>query len=61
MMVVSLEQHCCLADLGIRRNTLPLGIVAIDGEGGREGGDGATPGAAGKTLAYDSLLTSPVG
>ena len=40
-------QHCCLADLGILRSTLRLGMVTITGElgrGARDGGVGANPG-----------------
>jgi len=33
-MVASFELHSCLADLGIRRNTRTLGIVATAGEFG---------------------------
>ena len=51
-MVVSLEQHCCLADLGIRRSTLPLGIVATGGEAGDDGvDDDDDDGGAGEILA----------
>ena len=42
--LVSFSQHCCLADLGILRSTLPLGMVAITGELARDGGVGANPG-----------------
>ena len=50
-MVVSLEQHCCLADLGIRRSTLPLGIVANDGEAGGDGDGDDDDDGAGEILA----------
>ena len=50
-MVVSLEQHCCLADRGIRRSTLPLGIVATGGEAGDDGVDDDDVGSAGEILA----------
>ena len=32
--VVSLEEHCCLADLGILFSTLTIGICASIGDGG---------------------------
>lgn len=32
--VVSLEEHCCLADFGIRFNTLTFGTCASPGVGG---------------------------
>ena len=32
--VVSLEEHCCLADLGILFSTLTIGICASTGDGG---------------------------
>ena len=32
--VVSLEEHCCLADFGIRFSTLTFGICASAGDGG---------------------------
>lgn len=51
-MAVSLVQHCCLTDLGIRRNTLPLGIVTTGGEAGDDGIDNDDAnGGAGKILA----------
>ena len=50
-MVVNLEQHCCLADLGIRRSTLPLGIVANGGEVGGDGDGDDDDGGAGEILA----------
>ena len=50
-MVVSLEQHCCLADLGIRRSTLPLGIVTNAGKAGGDGDGDDDDGGAGEILA----------
>ena len=41
-IAANLELHCCLADLGIRRNTLMLGMVARAGVGDGET-EGVTP------------------
>ena len=47
-IVVSLEQHCCLADLGMRLRTLPFGIVVSDVVAGKDGCDGANDGEDGE-------------
>ena len=41
-IAANLELHCCLADLGIRHNTLMLGMVARAGVGDEET-EGVTP------------------
>ena len=60
-MVVNLEQHWCLVDLGIRRSTLPLGIVANGGEAGSDGDGDADGGGAGEILAGSDGDTLPGG
>ena len=54
-MVVSLEQHCCLADLGIRLRTLLGGIVASDGVASTDGDNGDIDGPVGETLGSESV------
>ena len=54
-IVVSLEQHCCLADLGMRLRTLHFGIVVSDVVAGKDGCDGANDGENSDALGWGSM------